>query len=83
MGDRDSPIIPLLLYHPAKMPLFSRECLKEHVRTHRPKEKDLANLFPTQDRGGSGGFPSRALTGLPYPFLYVSRSQPRNAGEGH
>jgi len=31
MGDPDSPIIPLLLYHPAKIACFSRECLKEHV----------------------------------------------------
>jgi len=31
MGDPDSPIIPLLLYHPAKICLFSRECLKAHI----------------------------------------------------
>jgi len=31
MGDSDSPIIPLLLYHPAKIALFSRECLKAHI----------------------------------------------------
>lgn len=33
MGDSDSPIIPLLLYHPAKIALFSRECLKRHIAT--------------------------------------------------
>ncbi|KAF9581678.1 serine palmitoyltransferase component [Lunasporangiospora selenospora] len=27
-GDRDSPVIPLLLFHPAKIPAFSRECRK-------------------------------------------------------
>ncbi|KAG0268170.1 serine palmitoyltransferase component [Actinomortierella ambigua] len=27
-GDRDSPVIPLLLFNPAKIPAFSRECRK-------------------------------------------------------
>jgi len=27
LGDEDSPIIPLMLYHPAKIAAFSRECL--------------------------------------------------------
>ncbi|RHZ44235.1 hypothetical protein Glove_750g30 [Diversispora epigaea] len=30
-GDRDSPIIPLLLFNPAKIPAFSRECLKRNM----------------------------------------------------
>ncbi|CAG8445291.1 1112_t:CDS:2 [Funneliformis mosseae] len=30
-GDRDSPIIPLLLFNPAKIPAFSRECLKRDL----------------------------------------------------
>ncbi|RIA87038.1 pyridoxal phosphate-dependent transferase [Glomus cerebriforme] len=30
-GDRDSPIIPLLLFNPAKIPAFSRECLKRNL----------------------------------------------------
>lgn len=30
-GHDDSPIIPLLLYHPAKMPAFSREMLKRKI----------------------------------------------------
>ncbi|CAG8610241.1 12245_t:CDS:2, partial [Acaulospora morrowiae] len=30
-GDRDSPIIPLLLFNPAKIPAFSRECLKRNI----------------------------------------------------
>nr|CAG8555132.1 4907_t:CDS:2 [Entrophospora candida] len=30
-GDIDSPIIPLLLFNPAKMPAFSRECLKRNI----------------------------------------------------
>eukprot|EP00005_Dracoamoeba_jomungandri_P004445 CAMPEP_0174251000 /NCGR_PEP_ID=MMETSP0439-20130205/977_1 /TAXON_ID=0 /ORGANISM="Stereomyxa ramosa, Strain Chinc5" /LENGTH=419 /DNA_ID=CAMNT_0015331209 /DNA_START=387 /DNA_END=1646 /DNA_ORIENTATION=+ len=29
IGDGDSPVIPLMLYHPAKIAEFSRECLKE------------------------------------------------------
>ncbi|KAL0228180.1 hypothetical protein RCL1_004323 [Eukaryota sp. TZLM3-RCL] len=28
LGDLDSPVIPILLYHPAKIPAFSRETLK-------------------------------------------------------
>ena len=27
-GDDDSPIIPVMIYFPAKLPAFSRECLK-------------------------------------------------------
>lgn len=30
-GDYDSPIVPILLYHPAKIPAFSRECLARGV----------------------------------------------------
>ncbi|CAG8750887.1 21966_t:CDS:2, partial [Gigaspora rosea] len=30
-GDRDSPIIPLILFNPAKIPAFSRECLKRNI----------------------------------------------------
>ncbi|CAG8662958.1 306_t:CDS:1, partial [Paraglomus occultum] len=30
-GDRDSPILPLLLYNPAKIPAFSRELLKRGI----------------------------------------------------
>ena len=30
-GDADSPIIPMLLYNPAKIAAFSRECFKRNV----------------------------------------------------
>ena len=30
-GDPDSPIIPVLIYFPAKIASFSRECLKRNV----------------------------------------------------
>ena len=30
-GDRDSPIIPLLLFNPARIPAFSRECRKRNL----------------------------------------------------
>jgi len=30
-GNRDSPIIPMMIYHPAKMPGFSRNMLKRGV----------------------------------------------------
>ncbi|XP_058093020.1 long chain base biosynthesis protein 2a-like isoform X2 [Magnolia sinica] len=31
LGDNDSPIMPIMLYNPAKMPAFSRECLRQNV----------------------------------------------------
>jgi serine palmitoyltransferase len=30
-GDYDSPIVPVMVYFPAKLPAFSRECLKRGV----------------------------------------------------
>ena len=33
LGDNDSPVMPIMLYNPAKIPAFSRECLKQNVRT--------------------------------------------------
>ncbi|GMN57425.1 hypothetical protein TIFTF001_026526 [Ficus carica] len=31
LGDNDSPIMPIMVYNPAKIPAFSRECLKQNV----------------------------------------------------
>ncbi|KAG8078975.1 hypothetical protein GUJ93_ZPchr0007g3068 [Zizania palustris] len=31
LGDNDSPVMPIMLYNPAKMPAFSRECLRQSV----------------------------------------------------
>ncbi|GMH23463.1 hypothetical protein Nepgr_025306 [Nepenthes gracilis] len=31
LGDNDSPIMPIMLYNPSKIPAFSRECLKQNV----------------------------------------------------
>ncbi|KAF5174917.1 8-amino-7-oxononanoate synthase [Thalictrum thalictroides] len=31
LGDDDSPVMPIMLYNPGKIPAFSRECLKENV----------------------------------------------------
>ena len=31
IGDNDSPVMPIMLYNPAKIPAFSRECLKRNV----------------------------------------------------
>ncbi|KAG6634873.1 long chain base biosynthesis protein 2a-like isoform X2 [Carya illinoinensis] len=31
LGDNDSPIMPIMLYNPAKIPAFSRECLVQKV----------------------------------------------------
>ncbi|VVB17452.1 unnamed protein product [Arabis nemorensis] len=31
LGDNDSPVMPIMLYNPAKIPSFSRECLRQNV----------------------------------------------------
>ncbi|XP_071693222.1 long chain base biosynthesis protein 2a-like [Rutidosis leptorrhynchoides] len=31
LGDNDSPVMPIMLYNPAKIPAFSRECFKRNV----------------------------------------------------
>ncbi|KAL2515155.1 Long chain base biosynthesis protein 2a [Forsythia ovata] len=31
LGDNDSPVMPIMLYNPSKIPAFSRECLKRNV----------------------------------------------------
>lgn len=31
LGDHDSPVVPLMLYHPGKISAFSRECLARKV----------------------------------------------------
>lgn len=31
LGDNDSPVMPIMLYNPAKIPAFSRECLRQKV----------------------------------------------------
>eukprot|EP00899_Mesostigma_viride_P014635 jgi/Mesvir1/23172/Mv22644-RA.2 len=31
LGDRDSPVMPVMLYHPGKIPAFSRKCLERNV----------------------------------------------------
>ena len=31
LGDSDSPIVPVMLYNPAKIPFFSRECLSKKI----------------------------------------------------
>jgi serine palmitoyltransferase len=31
LGDNESPVMPIMLYNPAKIPAFSRECLRQNV----------------------------------------------------
>ncbi|XP_068664792.1 long chain base biosynthesis protein 2a [Aristolochia californica] len=31
LGDNDSPVMPIMLYNPAKIPAFSRECLNQNL----------------------------------------------------
>lgn len=30
-GEKDSPVIPMMLYYPAKISAFSRECFRKNV----------------------------------------------------
>jgi len=36
LGDNDSPVMPIMLYNPAKIPAFSRECLRQKVSMEVP-----------------------------------------------
>ncbi|CAI5518139.1 unnamed protein product [Closterium sp. Naga37s-1] len=36
LGDEDSPVMPIMIYHPGKIAAFSRECLKRHVSALTP-----------------------------------------------
>ena len=40
LGDNDSPVMPIMLYNPAKIPAFSRECLKQNV------SPSILDMFP-------------------------------------
>ena len=31
LGDWDSPVMPIMIYHPAKLPAVSRLCLDRHI----------------------------------------------------
>lgn len=31
LGDKDSPVVPMMIYNPAKIPAFSRECLARNL----------------------------------------------------
>ncbi|KAL9231579.1 hypothetical protein vseg_006790 [Gypsophila vaccaria] len=31
LGDNDSPVMPIMIYNPSKIPAFSRECLRQNV----------------------------------------------------
>lgn len=41
LGDNDSPVMGIMLYNPAKIPAFTRECLKQNVS---PIQEMLHNL---------------------------------------
>ncbi|KAG2293176.1 hypothetical protein Bca52824_039845 [Brassica carinata] len=42
LGDVDSPVMPIMLYHPAKIPAFSRECLRENRANSKRNMKQVA-----------------------------------------
>ncbi|BAF07191.2 Os01g0928600, partial [Oryza sativa Japonica Group] len=45
LGDNDSPVMPFMVYNPAKMPAFSRECLKQNVSFFQVHHKSIKNLI--------------------------------------
>lgn len=69
LGDNDSPVMPIMLYNPAKIPAFSRECLKHNVSscaTHIQKACYLINLKISDCLAGipwshKAWFPSRII----------------------
>lgn len=57
-GHRDSPIIPLLIFHPAKMPLFSRMML-DRSRSLAPSQRPPS--FTVVEEGSEGEHDSSKL----------------------
>ncbi|KAI9116926.1 hypothetical protein K1719_011925 [Acacia pycnantha] len=45
LGDNDSPVMHIMLYNPAKIPAFSRERLKQNVRTSNASQFGYAIYF--------------------------------------
>lgn len=48
LGDNDSPVMPIMLYNPAKIPAFSRECLKQNV-SHHPVMRSIIGVLVSVD----------------------------------
>ncbi|XP_038986470.1 long chain base biosynthesis protein 2a-like [Phoenix dactylifera] len=62
LGDNDSPVMPIMLYNPAKIPAFSRECLRQNVSMTSYLNSLLC--FRTQFLNALAGFGSSSSTGM-------------------
>jgi serine palmitoyltransferase len=64
LGDDDSPVIPIMLFNPAKIGAFSRECMKRGVRSHPwyvALDSVADNVWCARAVGGCGcGLPCHA-----------------------
>uniref|UniRef100_A0A804MH72 serine C-palmitoyltransferase n=1 Tax=Zea mays TaxID=4577 RepID=A0A804MH72_MAIZE len=50
LGDNDSPVMPIMLYNPAKIPAFSRECLRQK-QSWRPCGHQIFHAEPPKIAG--------------------------------
>ncbi|KAL0721143.1 hypothetical protein Bca4012_035742 [Brassica carinata] len=78
LGDYDSPVMPIMLYHPAKIPAFSRECLRENVSLClsnmnliccHARDQTKENMKQGCDRGGR--FPSNTSNASKGSYLHI------------
>lgn len=88
-GEKDSPVIPLMLYNPTKIACFSRECLQENVSRGTPPPgvvvvmAVVVIMLMTAVVGVGGGCARAVLRGglpsfLPHPHAVASsRPHPR------
>ena len=77
LGDWDSPVVPLMLCNPAKIPAFSHECLKRNVRCVYPFDAAYcmtiyANIFAA--RGCRGRVSSYTASAFEGPVLHICSS---------
>lgn len=49
LGDNDSPVMPIMLYNPAKIPAFSRECLNQNVSNYFLKHTWFSFISPYEN----------------------------------
>jgi 7-keto-8-aminopelargonate synthetase-like enzyme len=50
LGDNDSPVMPIMLYNPAKIPAFSRECFRQKVSSARVCRRNTLKIRIAIDR---------------------------------
>ncbi len=72
LGEEDSPVIPLMLYHPVKITAFSRLALQDNVRLKRPNSfLGLILCFYFADRCCCCWIPCHSSAAITCPILHV------------